>query len=251
MLAIIGFVAFIPVYLLMRYSNGKKSNQTKDVLIQEETQKMDEPETDDGSDGWTRNFGVVLVLMGLRGMAFRSTSLLMPLYLSVQYDTGIVTAGYLTAVMLSAGLVGEIVSSYYSDKWKRRVPFLIASTGIAAPALLLLNYHLHLIQLVLILIFIGFFFYLGVPPNTAYQTEVSPKHSRGLAFGLIFSIGSIPGAISPIIFGIIGDNYGLEASILFLVITTVLATITSLFLRETTSKESKVPGVIIFDSTIK
>ncbi len=250
-LAIIGIIAFVPAYLLMRYSNGKKSPMEIDDSTQNQGSESDEIESCDDPEGWTRNYWVVLVLMGLRGMSFRCTSLLMPLYLSVQYATGTVTAGYLTAVMLSAGLIGEIVSSYYSDKWKRRVPFLIASTGIAAPALLLLNYHLNPIQLIFILIFIGFFFYLGVPANTAYQTEVCPRGSRGLAFGLLFSIGSIPGAISPIIFGIIGDTYGLEASILFLVVTTVLATIVAFFLKDASSKKFEKPGIIIFDSTMK
>ena len=249
-LAILGIIIFIPVYLLMRYSNGKKTVvKTSDNIQISEDLTDDSPS--EGPDGWTRNFWVALVLMGLRGMAFRCTSLLMPLYLSVQYATGTVTAGYLTAVMLSAGLIGEIVSSYYSDKWNRRVPFLVVSTGISAPALLLLNYHLNPIQLVFILIFIGFFFYLGVPANTAYQTEISPKGSRGLAFGLIFSIGSIPGAISPIIFGLIGDSYGLAASVIFLVITTVLATIASLFLKEESSKSTTGPGIIIMDRTMK
>ena len=250
-LAIIGFIAFFPAYFLMRYSNRKKAPQITESLIQEEELESDDPTTDDGPEGWTRNYWIVLVLVGLRGMAFRCTTLLMPLYLDVQYATGIVTAGYLTAVMLSAGLVGEVVSSYYSDKWKRRVPFLIVSTGITAPALLLLNYQLQLLQLVLILVFIGFFFYLGVPANTAYQTEVCPKGSRGLAFGLLFSFGAIPGAISPIIFGIIGDSFGLQASILFLVVTTVLATIVSLFLRDTSTDQSVKPGIILFDTTMR
>jgi len=250
-LAIMGIIAFVPVYLLMRYSEGKKTPQIRESLIREEDLEPDDQTSYDGPEGWTRNYWVVLVLVGLRGMAFRCTSLLMPLYLAIQYSTGLVTAGYLTAVMLSAGLVGEVVSSYYSDKWHRRVPFLIVSTGIVAPALLLLNYHLQLLQLVMILIFIGFFFYLGVPANTAYQTEVCPKGSTGLAFGLLFSFGAIPGAISPIIFGIIGDTFGLQASILFLVITAVLATITSLFLRDTAVNGSVKPGIIIFDTTMK
>ena len=114
----------------------------------------------------------------------------------------------------------------------------MASTGVATPALLLLNFHLEPIQLVMVLVFIGFFFFLGVPPNTAYQTEVCPKESRGLAFGLLFSVGSIPGAISPIIFGIIGDNFGLPASILFLVIMTFLATIVTLFLKDVNTKHT-------------
>ena len=246
-LGIIGIILFVPTFLLMRFSNGKSAK-----LEEEEFEKahiIDQEEVIcDGADGWTRNFWLLVVLMGLRGTSFRSTSLLMPLYLAVVYGTGIVTAGYLTAVMLTAGLFGEIVSSYYSDKWGRRVPFLMASTGVATPALLLLNFHLDPIQLVMVLVFIGFFFYLGVPPNTAYQTEVCPKESRGLAFGLLFSVGSIPGAISPIIFGIIGDNFGLPASILFLVIMTFLATIVTLFLKDVNTKHTDSTALTIVEN---
>ena len=88
------------------------------------------------------------------------------------------------------------------------------------------------------MVVIGFFFYLGVPPNTAYLTEVSPRENRGLAFGLLFSVGALPGAISPIIFGWIGDLYGLPASILFLVTTTILATIVALLMKDVNSTKS-------------
>ena len=90
----------------------------------------------------------------------------------------------------------------------------------------------------LMLIIIGFFFYLGVPPNTAYLTEVSPRENRGLAFGLLFSVGALPGAFSPIIFGWIGDLWGLRASVLFLVVTTILATVVALFMKDQGSEES-------------
>ncbi|MCK5266047.1 MAG: MFS transporter, partial [Candidatus Thorarchaeota archaeon] len=238
-LAIVGIVLFVPTYLLMRYSQSDKANGLNDGLIPEPEEVVRiEPE------GWTRNYWLLVLLVGLRGMAFRCTSLLMPLYLTVTYLTGVVTAGYLTAVMLTAGLVGEVVSSYYSDKWNRRVPFLIASSGVAAPALLLLNFQLSSMMLVLVLIVIGFFFYLGVPPNVAYQTEVCPRNSTGLAFGILFSFGAIPGALSPIIFGIIADNFGLSSSILFLVITTLLATVVALFLKDTNTEGTDLSKIV-------
>jgi len=156
----------------------------------------------------------------------------MPVYLVATYPVNLIDAGYLTSIMLTAGLFGEMLASWLSDKLHRRVPFLIVSTGLATPALLLLNYSLEIWALIAVLIVIGFFFYLGVPPNTAYLTEVSPRENRGLAFGLLFSVGSLPGAISPIIFGWIGDLYGLPASILFLVSTTLIATLVALLMRD-------------------
>jgi FSR family fosmidomycin resistance protein-like MFS transporter len=236
-IAILGFVLFVPTVLLMKQSKTKPKEE------------MPQEEDVEGPEGWTRNFWLMLVLMGLRGMAFRCTSLLMPLYLVVTYSVSTVSAGILTAIMLTAGLFGEVVSSILSDRLHNRVGFLVVSTGFATPALLLLNFALAPTFLIIVLVIIGFFFYLGVPANTALQTEISPRKSRGLAFGLIFSIGSIPGAVSPIVFGFIGDLYGLPASILFLVVTTFLATIVALLLREDRSMRSIVhismPGEVI------
>jgi len=236
-IAVLGFVMFVPALFLMRYSSAKPN----------ETWTIDE--MSEGPEGWTRNFWLAIVLMGLRGTAFRCISLLMPLYLVVTYGASIVSAGVLTAVMLTAGFVGEVVCSILSDRLHNRVGFLIISTGLATPAILLLNFALEPMMLILILIIIGFFFYLGVPANSALQTEVSPRRSQGLAFGLIFSFGSIPGAVSPIIFGFIGDVYGLPASILFLVVTTFLATVVALFLKDDRSYKAKMhiamPGEVV------
>jgi FSR family fosmidomycin resistance protein-like MFS transporter len=226
-LGIMGFLIFIPYIFLMRYSNSGNKHAF-----------VDQEEECEGADGWTKSYWLGLILMGLRGMSFRTTSLLMPLYLVETYPVDLIWAGYLTTIMLSAGLVGEMLASWLSDKLNRRVPFLVVSTGLATPALLLLNYSLSEGALIAMLIVVGFFFYLGVPANTAYLTEVSPRENRGVAFGLLFSIGAIPGAISPIIFGFIGDSYGLPASIVFLVVTTTLATVVALFMRDTNSTKS-------------
>ncbi len=220
-LGVMGLMVFIPFIILMRYSN---SGYVEGFIDQD-----DECE---GADGWTGAYWLGLLSMGLRGMSFRCTSLLMPLYLVDTYPVDLFGAGYLTTIMLTAGLFGEILAGWLSDKYKKRVIFLVLSTGVATPALLLLNYSLSIGVLIAMLIVVGFFFYLGVPPNTAYLTEISPRENRGLAFGLLFSVGALPGAISPIIFGWIGDLYGLRASVLFLVITTILATIVALLMKD-------------------
>ncbi|MFW9863122.1 MAG: MFS transporter [Candidatus Thorarchaeota archaeon] len=228
-LAIIGFAVFIPVVLLLRYARREPA------LLNSNREK------DDGEDGWTRNFVILTVIIGFRGMSFRCTTLLMPLYLVAshhQYDA--IIAGYFTTIMLVAGIIGEIVSAPISDRTGKRVPFIILSTAVSTPLLFLLNAPLDQISLLLVLVGFGFFFFLGVPPNTAFQTEVTPREKQGLAFGILFSIGAIPGALSPILFGWIGDVYGLQSSVMFLVMTTLLATVFSLLLREKKTAEGDV-----------
>ncbi|MHA2205982.1 MAG: MFS transporter [Candidatus Thorarchaeota archaeon] len=221
-LAIIGLITFVPTFGLMRYN---KSNQRHEEI-------EEDPEEETGPEGWTRDFALVAILKSLRGIPFRSVTLLMPLYLVVSYGYEPVWAGALTTDMLGAGLVGEIVSAPISDRMGKRVPFMVLSVGVMAPGLLLLNYALEPVWLVIVLIGIGFFYFLGVPPGQAYETEVAPKNAKGLAFGLLFSVAAIPGALSPFFFGLIGDTYGLSASIMFLAIVSVLATILTLFMRE-------------------
>ena len=228
LIAIVGFILFLPITLIMRYSTKRQK------LLQEERDEGD------GEDGWTRNFALLIVLTSFRGMFFRSATLLMPLYLvESSYAFDPVLAGTFTTIMLIAGLIGEIVAAPLSDRMGKRLPYLIVSTAVTTPLVLLINASLSQALLLLVLIGIGFFFFLGVPPNTAYETEVTPRQSQGLAFGLLFSIGAIPGALSPIIFGIIGDNLGLSMSIFYLAITTTLATVISLLLTEKTKKKTQ------------
>lgn len=219
LLGLAGIILFVPVMILMRQDSLGSQCQVS-------------PDDRNGPDGWTRNYFLAILYSGLRGIPFRCTSLLMPLYLVVSYGYEPVWAGSLTTLMISTGLVAETISSPVSDRMEKRVPFMIMSTGIMAPLLLLLNFALAPMLLAITLMGIGFFYYWGTPPDQAYQTEVSPQQSKGLAFGILFSLGALPGALSPWIFGAIGDLYGLQASILFLVITSVLATIVALFMRE-------------------
>lgn len=219
LLGLVGLIVFLPVAALMRQDR-------LDLSCEQET------EQEKGPDGWTRSYYLAILYSGLRGIPFRCTNLLMPLYLVVSYGYEPVWAGSLTTLMIGTGFIAEIISSPVSDRIGKRVPFIIMSTAVMTPFLLLLNFALAPIPLALALMGIGFFYYWGLPPYQAYQTEISPRNSKGLAFGVLFSIGALPGAISPWIFGAIGDLYGLQASILFLVATSALATVVALFMRE-------------------
>lgn len=219
-LGLIGLVLFLPTVLLLRYS---RTNELPDVQRSDARGEQRK---------WNRGFVLALTVTALRGIPFRCTTLLMPLYLVVNYGYEPVWAGSLTTIMLVAGMVAEIISAPISDRSGKRVKFISVSMGLVVPFLLLLNSSLSPPLLIMVLIGIGFFFFFGVPPEQAYQTEICPTDAKGLAFGVLFSVGAIPGAISPIIFGAIGDFYGLDASILFLVLISLIATIVTLFMSD-------------------
>jgi MFS family permease len=232
LLGIIGIIIGIPVIILMRYSRRNKVEE-----FTKENKKT-------GTKGWTKGFVLGILYMALRGMAFRCTTLLMPLYLVETYGYEPLWAGSLTTVMLTSGIFAELIAGPLSDRTGKRAIFMMFSTGISAVAIFSLNLTLSPIMLIVVLIVLGFAYYFGVPPNTAFLTEVSPEDTQGLAFGLLFSLGAIPGAISPIIFGIIGDFYGLPASITYLVVATTLATIVALFLRDLKKPSVKATGAL-------
>ncbi len=228
-LGFLGVLFFIPTFALMRYSGSPRH------AMEENTSEVCE-----GTNEWTRNYYIVILYAMLRGIPFRCTTLLMPIYLVDQYGYEPVWAGSLTAVMLVAGLAAEIISAPISDKSGKRVAFMALSMGLSVPFFLLLNYSLNLPALIAVLIGIGFLYFFGVPPGQAYETEVCPQNAKGLAFGVLFSLGAIPGALSPIVFGYIGDVYGLEVSILFLAVVSLIGTIVTLFLRDIKPQQDEI-----------
>jgi len=227
-LGLMGIALFFPIILMMRYASKQSRIDVANGVNNNEPEEQ---------VGWTRNFWVVMVFMGLRGIPFRCATLMMPIYLVDSYGYEPVWAGSLTAVMLSAGLFGELVSAPVSDRSGKRVPYMIFSVASMVPLFLLLNLSLDPVMLIIVLIGIGFIYFFGVPPGQAYETEVCPTKKQGLAFGLLFSIGAIPGSLAPMIFGWIGDVYGLSSSILFLAIVSGIGVIIGLFLRDLPSKE--------------
>ncbi|MGY5875811.1 MAG: MFS transporter [Candidatus Thorarchaeota archaeon] len=222
--AVLGFVILVPVVILFRYASSSEHTEIIHTPVEEVT--SDEPIV------WSRGFKLIVIFIALRGIPFRCVTLLMPTYLFLKYGQNALEAATLTTIMLAFGLVAEMVFAPISDRTGKRVPFMVASIGLTVPILYMLNLPLNQTELLFVLIGFGFFFFMGVPAGQAYETEIVPVKSRGLAFGIIFSLGALPGATAPLFFGAIGDTFGLPAAILFLVITSSVATLIALLLRD-------------------
>ena len=243
-MGLIGLVLVVPAVLFMKYASSY------DILKDKESEgKQQEATDDDGPEGWTKDYFLLIAYVGLRGIPFRCATLLMPIYLALRFSQDALVAGTLTSIMLAAGLVAELTFAPISDRTGKRTPFMILSMVLLTPFLFMLNLDLDTPALLVILIGIGFTYFLGVPAGQAYETEVVPTKSKGLAFGVLFSLGALPGALSPFFFGYIGDTFGLQASILFLAITAILGAIFAALLKDSSHIEQEI--VIGFDAPMK
>jgi len=70
--------------------------------------------------------------------------------------------------------------------------------------------------------------WIGVPATQAYTSEASPKGKRGLTFGLLISTGNIGLIPSPLIGGLVLEQYGFAALFLVAFIIYTAATLTVL-----------------------
>src|SRR6185436_8593654 len=84
---------------------------------------------------------------------------------------------------------------------------------------------------------VGFFLYAMRAVLQAWALETTPKELAGSAVGIQFGITSLGGGISPMIFGMIADAYGLYAGFYFLAGLIISANVLVFFMPAETNSQ--------------
>lgn len=100
-----------------------------------------------------------------------------------------VDAGNLGALLLLGGLIGAVVMSALSDRFRRRVPFLTIALVASAPALLWLTFASSLVALNASAFLLGFFMTSALPVGMQYAAEITAPTPEGTSNGLIQLFG--------------------------------------------------------------
>ena len=100
-----------------------------------------------------------------------------------------VDAGNLGALLLLGGLIGAVVMSTLSDRFRRRVPFLTVALTVSAPALLWLTFAGSLAALNASAFLLGFFMTSALPIGMQYAAEITFPVPEGTSNGLIQLFG--------------------------------------------------------------
>ena len=213
--------AFIAAFLFYRVSfrrkPGDKSSRTK--LARRDTPTEYKKRS---SVNCSTHPGVVYLTQGFFGFVSGGAVSFLPLFLTDVHKFSAGVAGGLLTLFLAAGAVGKIIGGRCSDKWGTRkiigIGFLITCF------FLMLVPFAAGFSLILILLFGGIAFFMILPALFLSTSEIKTG-DLGLAYGIQILSGTVFGACSRLLSGIISDLLGIKYVFFLLSAVAFFATI--------------------------
>ena len=162
------------------------------------------------------NFRVLglVTLGGFRGAVHTSFSAFMVLYMRESLEMDGLTIGWHVSLLTLAGIVSTPIMGWLSDRVGRKPVILVAMTSMATMLFMFLIYQ-EGVGFTLLMASLGLFFFSVMPIITAATMDQVEQGSEGSATALIFTGGSVVGALSPIAAGKIYELYSFDGLVLF------------------------------------
>lgn len=173
--------------------------------------------------------GLIVLVSVFRAPVFRCISYFTTIIFSDAFHFDNIESSIFSAIILAVGASATFIAGMLNNKKTKkettrsdRVSFrsntMLLSCGVSALFLILLalipsseSFTIFLTYLTL-----TFFYFLGAAIIPTIISEIISNQGVSSIYGVMFSGATIAGAIAPTIFGILADNYGFEASFLFL-----------------------------------
>lgn len=154
------------------------------------------------------HFIILMILLVIaRNSAFRTIIYFTSIFLNDIGNYDPIMSGLLTSVVLGFGAIGGLLGGKVVDRFSSLFTLRI-STFSAGVIFVVLFFYQKNILFLLSLVTLLFFF--GMPGLESYVVKMSSSEKRGEVYGIIFSVGPIVGAFSPMFFGYIADLFGLQ-----------------------------------------
>jgi len=192
---------------------------------------------------WYKSRGIWLlnVVVALRSWMQVSLTTFLPVALTNAGQSTAVIASMLTVFLLSAAC-GSLLGGWIGDRVGRKAGF-IGSLAVCLPLtyLFLLDMSPTPFSYVLLAIS-GALLQSTAPTSVVWAQELIPGNAAmasGMMLGLSFGLGGVGAAIT----GALGDHIGLEAALLWTVLSVVGAVILAFGIPQSGRKAAKLPGV--------
>jgi FSR family fosmidomycin resistance protein-like MFS transporter len=159
---------------------------------------------------------ILAALIAIRSMMMMSVTIFLPLFLTEE-GSSIWLAGAALSIVEAAGIVGALAGGWASDHLGRRAVLVFGH--IAAPTTLLLFLAADGWVRVALLPVIGITL-LAIPPVFLALVQESFPETRALANGVFLSINFAIRSIAAVVFGAVGDAFGLSTAIFIAAVAT-------------------------------
>jgi cyanate permease len=148
----------------------------------------------------------------------------------------ILQAGAVGGLMVFAGILGALVLPLLSDRYRRRVPFIILALAAATVGLVGITFATSYALLLLSAFVMGFFLLSAGPIGFQYGAEITYPAPEGTSNGMLLLMGQISGIV--FIFGMDSlknpDTGSMTTSLVLLAGLLVVALLCSTRLKEST-----------------
>jgi predicted MFS family arabinose efflux permease len=176
------------------------------------------------------NLWVLLIFNVIVGLFFRGIELFFPAFLSI--DRGF--SGHLAAIsnslVLSFGVIGQLIGGKTSDTYGPIKVLLASSIGVLSGFIFLLLFPINIIGVALFIVIYGVAYFSHQPAMTALIGDISPKNTTGMAYGVMFFFSFGLGSASTAIAGYLADTFNLEIAFWFMALLSAMALIVSIII---------------------
>ena len=178
-----------------------------------------------------RNKGLMMVAFSSSCRTMVQSALLtfLPVFLAYELGYSTVMVGLSLTVIQVAGFIAGPIGGHLSDKLGRRqvVMSSMLLSGVMVIGMVLAGKTPYFVVFIAL---VGFFLYAMRAVLQAWALETTPKELAGSAVGIQFGITSLGGGVSPLVFGVIADAYGLYTGFYFLAALIIFANLLVFFI---------------------
>jgi MFS family permease len=185
-----------------------------------------------------KNRSVLLISLasGIRSMSQNGLMTFLPIYLAIELSLSPLLVGLSIATLQGGGLLAAPIVGGISDKIGRRK--VITSGMLMTSVMIIVVMSIQIEWLLIITLgLLGFFLYSLRPVMQAWAMESTSKKMAGTTTSLLFTTQSLLASSSPLIGGILADQYSIQAAFYFVASIILLGNIVVAFIPKMNSKE--------------
>jgi MFS family permease len=169
---------------------------------------------------------LIIALFGCIAMIFRGFVTFFPVRLEeIGYSAASVAT--IVTVFYGTGVIGELSAGFLSDKYNKK--WILTGALVTAAVLLVVLFQ----AVWVVIIPLGIVCYVVWVPATAVYVEGIPEQWYGTALGLLQGLAGLMAFMSPMIMGVIAEQYTISGSFFFLSGVAVVGVLLSLRIAPT------------------